>query len=343
MSVHFEPVWSWMLTLLAIAAMLFVTWMGYPRRIKHLTIGWQRILIGLRLAIVIVISLLLLRPIAVFERDDKSEAILYVMTDASGSMQTDDAVGGGTRRQSLLKTLEAIQPSLDEIGKKAEIVYRDYADVLRTVEAPAETTDGKFTAIGKILEDAAAEMGRSRVPAVLFLGDGRQAASGALNVDPVQVARLYGRQQRAIFPVGFGSTEASDTSLDLALDELDLSREVFQGNVLMIRVRLKAAGAQGQKVILRVFQENRKGLMDGQSGPMEAVPMSATEKSLVTMTPKESLEEQTVQLQITPQQFGDIKIAVEAEPLPGEVRRTNNRVETIIRVRRGGIRVAYFD
>ncbi|MFO0999050.1 MAG: hypothetical protein U0936_01830 [Planctomycetaceae bacterium] len=54
--------------------------------------------------------------------------------------------------------------------------------------------------IGKVLEDAASEMGRSRVPAVLFLGDGRQAASGAMNVDPVQVARLYGRQQRAIFP-----------------------------------------------------------------------------------------------------------------------------------------------
>jgi hypothetical protein len=92
-------------------------------------------------------------------------------------------------------------------------------------------------------------MGRSRVPAVLFLGDGRQAASGALSVEPVQVARLYGRQQRAIFPVGFGSTEASDTSLDLALDELDLSREVFQGNVLMIRVRLKAAGATGILVL----------------------------------------------------------------------------------------------
>jgi hypothetical protein len=76
---------------------------------------------------------------------------------------------------------------------------------------------------------------------------------------------------------------------------------------------------------------------------MEAVAMTATEKSLVTVTPKESMEEQTIQLQITPQQFGDIKIAVEAEPLPGEVRRTNNRVETIIRVRRGGIRVAYFD
>ncbi|MFO0999051.1 MAG: hypothetical protein U0936_01835 [Planctomycetaceae bacterium] len=99
-----------------------------------------------------------------------------------------------------------------------------------------------------------------------------------------------------------------------------ICRVKFSGNVLMIRVRLKAAGAQGQQVTLRVFQENRNGLQDGQSGPMEAVPMTATEKSLVTVTPKESSEEQTVQLQITPQQFGDIKIAVEAEPIAQAVR-----------------------
>ncbi|MFO0999049.1 MAG: hypothetical protein U0936_01825 [Planctomycetaceae bacterium] len=122
-----EPVWSRCSHCWPLHNAVFVTWLGYPRRIKHLTTGWQRILIGLRLAIVFVISLLLLRPIAVFERDDKSEAILYVMTDASSSMQTEDAAGGETRRQALLKTLKAIQPSLDEIGKKAEIVYRDYA------------------------------------------------------------------------------------------------------------------------------------------------------------------------------------------------------------------------
>jgi hypothetical protein len=127
------------------------------------------------------------------------------------------------------------------------------------------------------------------------------------------------------------------------LEDLDLSREVFQGNVLVIRVRLKSLGAQGQKVTLRVLQENRTGKSDGESGPMEPVPLSPEAKSLVTVTPSEVDQEQIVQLQIAPEQFGDIKLAVEAEPLPGEVRKTNNRVDTIIRVRRGGIRVAYFD
>lgn len=343
MSVHFEPVWSWALTLLACLAMLGVMWLAYPRRIRHLPIGWQRILIGLRLAILILIILLLLRPVVVFESNDRTAAILYVLSDSSRSMQTEDVPGGGTRRAALLKTLQDADPNLKAIAEKAEIRFRDYADVIKATESPEDVTDGSMTAIGRILELTSEEMGRSRVPAVILLGDGRQAASGALDVDPVQVARLFGRQQRAIYAVGYGSTEAATSSLDLALEDLDLSREVFQGNVLVIRVRLKSLGAQGQKVTLRVFQENRTGKSDGESGPMEPVPLSQEARSLVTVTPSEPDQEQIVQLQIAPEQFGDIKLAVEAEPLPGEVRQTNNRVDTIIRVRRGGIRVAYFD
>ena len=259
MSVHFEPVWSWMLTLIACAAMLAVVWLGYPRRIRHVPSGWRRVLIALRLAIVFVLCLLLLRPLVVFESQDQSDSILYILTDISRSMQTEDIPGGATRRQALLKILEAAESDLKIIGKKTEIRFRDYSDSLQTVQTPGATAEGTMTAHGKVLELLSAEMGKDRIPAVFVLGDGRQAASGALDVDPTQAARLYGRQQRPIYGVGFGSTEASAASLDLALDELDLSREVFQGNVLPIRVNLRANGAQGQPVRIRVLLENRTG------------------------------------------------------------------------------------
>lgn len=78
MSVHFEPVWSWALTLLACLAMLGVMWLAYPRR-TDLPAGWQRILIWIAtLAILVLLVLLLLRPVAVFESNDKSEAILFL-------------------------------------------------------------------------------------------------------------------------------------------------------------------------------------------------------------------------------------------------------------------------
>ena len=343
MSVHFEPVWSWTLTLIACVAMLAVVWLGYPRRIRHLPTAWRRTLIALRLAILLLLCLLLLRPLVVFESQDQSDSILYILTDISRSMQTEDNPGGGTRRQALLKILEAAESDLKVIGKKTEIRFRDFSDSLKTVQAPGETADGTMTANGKVLELLSEEMGKDRVPAVIFLGDGRQAASGALDVDPIQAARLYGKLQRPIYSVGFGSTEASAASLDLALDELDLSREVFQGNVLPIRVKLRASGAQGQPVRIRVLLENRTGKQDGETGDMVPVPVTGETRPIAMHTPQTASEESYIQLQIAPEQFGDLKLAVEAEPLPGEVRKTNNRVETIIRVRRGGIRVAYFD
>lgn len=343
MSVHFEPVWSWTLILIAFGAMLAVMLLAYPRRIRHLAAGWRRILISLRVTILILLSLMLLRPVAVFESTDNSESILYILNDASRSMQTEDIPGGETRRQALLKLLESAAPSLKVIAEKTEMRTRDFADGIRVTETPADESDGSMTAHGKILELTAEEMARSRVPAIILIGDGRQAASGALDVEPVQIARQYGRLQRPIYTVGLGSTEASSSSLDLALDDLDLSREVFQGNVLPIRVRLKSVGAQGQKVTVRVLLENRTGKMDGESGPMEPVLLAEDTRPITTLTPTTTSEEQIVRLQIAPDQFGDLKVAVEAEPLPGEIRRTNNRVETIIRVRRGGIRVAYFD
>lgn len=343
MSVHFEPVWSWTLTLIACVAMLAVLWLGYPRRIRHLSTGWRKCLIALRLAIVSVLCLLLLRPFVVFESQDQSDSILYVLTDASRSTQTEDVPGGGTRRQAMLRILETAGPDLKAIGEKAEIRFRDFSDALQVVQTHGETADGPMTANGKVLELLSEEIGKDRVPAVIYIGDGRQAASGTLDVDPIQVARLYGRLQRPIYTVGFGSPEASAASLDLALDELDLSREVFQGNVLPIRVKLRANGAQGQPVRIRVFLENRNGKTDGESGEMVPVPVTEDTRPIAMHTPQATSEESIIQLQIAPDQFGDLKLAVEAEPLPGEVRKTNNRVETIIRVRRGGIRIAYFD
>ena len=333
MSVHFEPVWSWTLTLIACVAMLLVLWLGYPRRIRHLPTGWRRILITLRLAIVVVLCLLLLRPLVVFESQDQSDSILYILTDASRSMQTEDIPGGGTRRQALLRILEAAASDLKAIGKKSEIRFRNFSDSLQTVQTPGETADGTMTANGKVLELLSEEMGKDRVPAVIYLGDGRQAASGALDVDPTQAARLYGKLQRPIYSVGFGSTEASAASLDLALDELDLSRDVFQGNVLPIRVKLRANGAQGQPIRVRVLLENRTGRQDGESGEMVPVLVTEETRPIAMHTPQTASEESFLQLQIAPEQFGDLKLVVEAEPLPGEVRKTNNRVETIIRVR----------
>src|SRR5690606_16742004 len=51
----------------------------------------------------------------------------------------------------------------------------------------------------------------------------------------------------------------------------------------------------------------------------------------------------TVDLSLVADVPGEYKIAVEAVPLEGEIKTTNNRLETLLTVRKGGLKVAYFD
>lgn len=345
MKLGIEPIWPWPLVILACIAMVGVVAIGYPRRVRHLPVFWQRTLLGLRLLLVLLLTLWLLRPLVILETDDRSDAVLYVLADSSRSMGTPDGPGGMTRREGVLELFRKSQPLLDQLGDSVQIRVRDLAEDLTAPEGEGLSTeaDGAMTAIGLNLENLAKEAEREKIAAILLFSDGKQAASGDRDVDAVQAARLLARQHRPIYTVPFGSAEVTATSLDLAVSELDVSRDVFVRNVVPVKVRLKALGAAGRDVRIRVSMEDRSGIAPGTSGPMVPVPPGRDNRTVVLQQIRQPSEDMVVNLQFVPIQTGEIKIAVEAEPLDGEVRRTNNRVETVIRVRSGGIRVAYFD
>jgi hypothetical protein len=195
-----------------------------------------------RTAFLALLFLASLRPALVLEKQDESEAVIYLVSDASRSMQTADEPGGITRRDSLRKLLEKVSPSLAELAEKFEIRRRDFAENTAVVEDFAPAADGPFTAIGKSLESLLEEMGDSLVPAVVLLSDGRQAAPGKLDTNPEQIALRLGLRQRPIYTVGFGTAQAGSGSADLALTDPGITRDVFQGNTLPISIRLEAAG-----------------------------------------------------------------------------------------------------
>ena len=132
MSLQFEPVWSWLFAIAVFAAVLSVIRIAYPRRIQHLSSGARNSLIALRVLIAVVLFLMTLRPVVLLESDDQSNAIMYLLCDASKSMNTEDIPEGGTRRQALQKLKEAADASFEAIGKKAEIRIRDFSDSIQT-------------------------------------------------------------------------------------------------------------------------------------------------------------------------------------------------------------------
>ena len=103
MSLPFEPIWPWPLILAACAAMVTVVALAYPRRIHQLPRVARISLTGLRLFGVLLILLLMLRPVAQWKSQDRTESALYVLTDISPSMQTTDTPGGVSRSRPWLR------------------------------------------------------------------------------------------------------------------------------------------------------------------------------------------------------------------------------------------------
>ena len=335
MKLLFEPIWSWPVVLLSCAVLAGVVLAAYPRRVRHLT-GWlPQILLALRIGLVLILLFWMLRPSVILESRDRSTAVLYVINDVSRSMLTPDAPGGITRFAAQQQLLVEAREYLDELDDSVEVRFRSFAESLVAADATADQPDGEQTSISNCLEQLIQEAGSGKVAGILLLSDGRQATSGSADQDPLPFARLLGRQQSAIYSVAFGSPELSSTSLDVAVSELDVARDAFVRNVLPVRVRIRALGAAGSGIRVRVLLEQQPQ-QNERSGEMASV-------ALMVHKPDSDLSDEFVELQFVPQMPGEFKVAVEAEPLPGEVRPTNNRVETIIRVRKGGIRVAYFD
>lgn len=347
MKLAFEPIWPWPFVLLACLAMIGVVAAGYPRRVKHLPLLWQRILLTIRLLLVLTMGIWLMRPLVTRETDNKSGGVLYVVADASASMNTPDGAGGVTRREEILQLLQTAKPLLDELKETIEVRVRDMSDELTVAdpEAMPNTAEGKMTAIGYALNQLSDESKGEKVAAILLFSDGKQAASGKRDVDAIQEARLTGRKQRPIYTVPSGSSEVAATTLDVAVSELDVPHDVFVGNVVPIKVRVRLYGAEGQDLRVKVFAEDRSGIPNGKPGTMEAIRGDTDNVTVFSYRPRGPSEDMIVNLQFVPDRkhLGEIKIAVVAEPMNGEVRLTNNRVETIVRVRSGGIRVAYFD
>ncbi len=343
MNFSVEPIWPWPVVVLACAVMLATVAIGYPRRVQHLPKPWQRTLLFLRLAIVVLMLLWMLRPTFAIDRQDKTSAVLYVLPDVSRSMETPDGPAGATRMEAVRKLLDEAQPLLDRLSDQVEVRLREFADDMTAVEQPSTEVQGRATAIGATLEALAEESRAQRVAGILMLSDGRQTATGRQDVNPVQPAKILGRQQSPIYSVTFGSGDFAESSLDVSLSQLDVSRDVFVRNVVPLKVRLKSLGVVGREVTVRVLIEDALVQQDGSSGTMRPIPRDQQNRTLQVYVPKEQADDAVLDLQFVPLQDGELKLRVEAVPLNDEVRKTNNAVETIIRVRQGGIRVAYFD
>lgn len=343
MQLMFEPMWSWpavVLTTLALIAFVIYT---YRLQTAAFSAGRRHVLLGLKLLAVALIVFSMLRPVLRFSETSDNRAQLLVVADVSRSMNTPDGPAQQTRWQAVQQDLQRQSSRWKTIAEKITVRQFEFDKELRPARAELKEADGDFTAIGQTLESLLREVRQERTLGVLLLTDGAQRAVPPFDVDPMSAARKLALEQAPIYPVGYGATALSSSTTDLALQDLLIDPVVFEKKRVPLKVQLRAYGAARQRVTLRVLVEDRAGKGIGESGELVPAPFSANSTVQTEVTIRGDSDTQTVDLSFIPQRPGEWKVGVEAIPLDGELLTRNNQVETIITVRQGGLRVAYFD
>jgi uncharacterized membrane protein len=341
MKLVFDPIWSWWLVALVVGGLLAMVFLIYPKRVRHLPAFYRRLLIGLRLATVLVLTAAMLRPGIQWRDKDQSSSVFLVLTDASRSTNTKDGPGGITRRQAILKILEESSDQFRELKKNAEVRFYDFAETLTSVESPLDKAEGQQTAIGFVLEKLLEENMGNRILGVLLMSDGAQRVI-VNDVEPRAQAQEYGLRGISISTIGFGGAGLSN-ALDVAVEDLLVDPLVFEKKLVPVSARIRVQGAAGRKLIVRLLVEDRSGKRPGEPGTMKRPSAARRTDSVRQITPANNSEVISVELSYIPQRPGEFKISVEVVPLDDEVKEQNNRKETIITVQKGGINIAYFN
>lgn len=340
-----DPVWNWPVVAVAALGLLTLVLLAAPAGVRHLPRRDRRLLVGLRLLAALVLIFAMFRPALELVETDKRRAEFSALLDISRSMNTPDAAGGYTRRAALLKALESGQAAWQELAKEADLRMFDFDTHYVPVETPGPTADGQYTGLGKVLDDFRQQERSENLIGLLLATDGAQRAMGEDDVNLLAAARRWAELRGVpIYVMPLGTSELSTGGIDLAVEDLTLDQSVtFERKTVPVRAQVRLLGAAGKPVRVRLLVEDRLGKRPGETGELKPVSASAETRPFTEIRTNENSALVNVELSFIAEYAGEYKIALEVVPDPDETRLTNNRRETLISVRRGGLKVAYFD
>lgn len=348
MDVLIDPVWSWPIAGAISLALIAVVLLTYPKRVAHLPVRSRRALIMLRLLSALVLAFAMFRPSIQFTQKDERGARLVVLMDASRSMTTPDGPKGMTRREALVGVLKEHEDALKKIGEEVDLQFLDFADDAVPASAVPRTEGvGKYTAIGKALSEVFKQDSGRRLVGVVLMSDGAQRAVGELNIDPRAEARRFAEQRGApIYPVPFGSSDLSGAGVDLAVEDVVVDPFPFERKTVPVRGFVRVSSAGGRTATVRLYLEDRSNKQVGETGDFKPLRATVDSRPVKEFTIPQGVTRVPFELSFVAEMAGDYKLRCEVEPLsdePKEVKVANNRFETLITVRKGGLKVKYFD
>ncbi len=345
MNLVIEPVWSWPVVVVTAVAMVVLVLWTYPSRVEHLPTLSRRTLIFLRCSAAAILILAMLRPSIQISETDEQISQLTILVDRSKSMSTPDGPGGKSRRETILEMLAESEEQLKQLKELVDVQFLDFDTELSMTKVPENFADGNFTAIGKTIDLFREDSVGEHLIGIFLMSDGAQRAGGEDDVNPLAAARRFAEQLGIpIHTLVVGTSEVSTAGIDLSIEDLQLGQSVtFEKKTVPVHLQVKLVGAAGKKVRVRLLIEDRNGKREGESGEFKEISLSAEARPFRDLQTNKNSVTIPLDLSFIAEQAGEYKIAAEVVPDDGEVKLNNNRLETLITVRKGGLKVAYFD
>lgn len=330
----FEPLLgSWWLVIAVAVLLLAGLWI--KPQFSSASPMRQRILIGLRLLLILLVIFAMLRPGMVWSQFKSQRATLAVMLDFSASQQLPSDTSGLTRWQKQREIWDKVAALAKESKEDLDLVAYGYDGQLKPLalnsegnaELPAQPT-GKVTDIGKVLFDLTTIKTESPLAGLVFVGDGTITADNS-NYDPLQIARQMGQMDQPIIAVGTGPRGGSADSRDIAIEGVVEEMEVFSRNRLDIKGTLRLRGLVGSQIPMRV----------------SLIASDGTQTILDTkqISPREPDEALPFSIPITAPDPGEYRVVIEAEAQTNEAITTNNMATSFVTVKSGGVRALYIE
>lgn len=338
-----EPIWSWPLVITTSIGLIVLVLLTYRAQLNRLPPAAARTLLILRLTSIAVITFAMFRPAIQKSDTDDNPVQLMILADISRSMNTSDMPGGISRFKAVRADLTKYESKWNELGKQVNVVQKDFDSKLTDYNPALAEGTGDQTAFGEVLEKLLQDARDHRSLGVILLTDGAQRAVPPNDADPLTAARKLGDNQIPIYSVGYGASSLATASLDLAVEDVRVDPIVFEKKLVPISCKIRAVGANGKKFRVRVLVEDRSGKRTGETGELKQALATQQAKTVREFEVKKDLESTSVDLSFVPMAAGELKVAVEVEALDGELLTRNNRRETILTVKKGGLNVAYFD
>jgi uncharacterized membrane protein len=275
-------------------------------------------LIPLRVATVLLVTWIMLRPSLVTRTSDSVSATLLFLVDQSRSMAIADEAANRTRWESLMKDLVESQATRDRLKDRFAIRWMTFGSTAteKTVEETLTSKpDQDRSALGDSLDAALRQASNARMAGVVVLSDGANTAGAS----PLQVARRFRSARIPIHAIGYGQEVVSAQSKDLIAKSIKSNPTVFAKNKLSVGGEFDVSSIGSTPVSVRLL-------------------FNGVEQDRGQFKASEGANRLLTDLVATPNTPGDLKITLDAS-VPGDPQPANNSISTWVTVLSGGISV----